>query len=578
MDSAPRTEAGMTEGKSQTLKNGIGRAPHRSLLYALGLVPEELTRPFVGVITALNDIVPGHKHLFDVAQAVKDGVRLAGGVPFLLNVPAICDGLAMNHLGMRYSLPSRDLIADSVEALAHAHAFDALVLVASCDKIVPGMLMGAARLDLPSVFVSGGPMLAGDYQGRKVDLSDVFNAVGRAAKGEMLPAELAELEMSACPGCGSCAGMFTANTMGALAEALGMALPGNGTAPAVSADRIRLAKRSGTQAVKLLKTALRPSRILTREAFDNAFALDMALGGSTNSVLHLIAIAREVGLQIPLESLNEISDRTPQLCRLSPAGEHHLEDLHRAGGIPAVLGELASAGLVDTEVTVATGGPLKARLQQVRDRRVILPAGRPRASAGGIAILFGNLAPEGAVVKRAAVAPNMLSHQGPAHTFDSEAEATGALLAERFREGEVIVIRYQGPRGGPGMPEMLTPTSILSGMGMDDRLALITDGRFSGATRGAAIGHVAPEAAVGGPLAVVRDGDVIKIDITRKKIELSIPSGELSRRLTALPPWEPPLRAGYLARYAQLVTSAAGGAVLSACGTVVATPPEAARP
>jgi len=547
---------------SQLVKEGLERAPHRSLLYALGLTREEMGRPFVGVITAQSDIVPGHKHLSELAQAACDGVRMAGGTPFVCHTLAICDGIAMNHRGMRYSLPSRELIADSVESLAHAHAFDALVLVSSCDKIVPGMLMAAARLDLPAILVTGGPMLAGDFQGRRVDLSDVFAAVGRAAKGELSLEELAELELSACPGCGSCAGMFTANTMGCLAEALGMALPGNGTAPAVSAERIRIAKETGVKAVELLKKGIRPSGVLTRGAFENAFTLDMALGGSTNSVLHLLAIAHEAGVELPLPLVNEISDRTPQLCRLSPAGEHHLEDLHRAGGIPAVLGELALSGLLHPDALTVTGRPLKASLSPVQDPEVIRPVRKPHSPSGGIAVLFGNLAPQGAVVKRAAVAERMLIHRGPARTFDSEEEATRALLAGEFQGGEVIVIRYEGPRGGPGMPEMLTPTSILTGMGVDDRVALLTDGRFSGATRGAAIGHVAPEAAVGGPIAAVRDGDTIEIDIPGKRLGLLIPEVELARRLAALSPWEPKIDHGYLARYAAQVTSAAHGAVL----------------
>ena len=548
------------------LKRGIERAPHRSLLFALGLTREELKRPFVGVITAASEIVPGHKHLLEVAQAAKDGVRLAGGIPFILNVPAICDGLAMNHPGMRYSLPSRELIADCVESLARAHAFDALVLVPSCDKVVPGMLMAALRLDLPAVFVSGGPMLAGEFRGRKVDVSDVFAAVGKVAGGEMTGEELAELELSACPGCGSCAGMFTANTMNCLTEALGLALPGSGTAPAVSAERLRLAKQAGCQVMTLLKRNITPRTILTKGALENAFAVDMALGGSTNSVLHLLAIAHEAGVEFSLERVNEISDRTPQLCRLSPAGEHHLEDLHRAGGIPAVLGELAQRGLVHLEALTATGGSLKGSLRRSRDQAVIRPADRPHSPTGGIAVLFGNLAPQGAVVKRSAVSPEMLSHQGPARVFDSEAEATAALLAGDFREGEVIVIRYEGPRGGPGMPEMLTPTAILTGRGVDDKVALLTDGRFSGATRGAAVGHVSPEAAACGPIAAVRDGDMIEIDIPGKRLGVSVPEGELVRRLAALPPWEPRGRDGYLARYAAQVTSAATGAVLKEVG------------
>ena len=547
---------------SQLVKEGLERAPHRSLLFALGLTPEELRRPFVAVISALNEIIPGHKHLREIVQAVKDGIRMAGGVPFECHCPAICDGIAMNHPGMRYSLPSRELIADCAESMVRAHAFDAVVFVPNCDKVIPGMLLAAARLNLPSVFVSGGPMLAGDFRGLKVDLSDVFNALGALSKGEISPEDLEELEGAACPGCGSCAGMFTANTMNCLLEALGLALPGNGTASAVSAERLRLAKEAGMRVMGILANGgPRPRNILTQAAFENAFRVDLALGGSTNTVLHLLALAEEAGVPFPLARINELSDSTPQLCRLSPAGPHHMEDLHRAGGIPAVMGELAEGGLLQLD-SLTVSGPLRRRLRGARDREVIRPLREPHSPVGGIAVLFGSLAPEGAVVKRGAVAEGMLRHRGPARVFDSEAEAVRAIEARDFQDGDVIVIRYVGPRGAPGMPEMLTPTALLSGMGVDDRVALVTDGRFSGATRGAAIGHVSPEAAHGGPIAAVRDGDGIEIDIPGKRLDLLLSEREIAQRLARWAPVKPDVPPGYLARYASRVTSASRGAVL----------------
>ena len=547
---------------SQLVKEGLERAPHRSLLFALGLTPEELRRPFVAVISALNEIIPGHKHLREIVQAVKDGIRMAGGVPFECHCPAICDGIAMNHPGMRYSLPSRELIADCAESMVRAHAFDAVVFVPNCDKVIPGMLLAAARLNLPTVFVSGGPMLAGDFRGLKVDLSDVFNALGALSKGEISPEDLEELEGAACPGCGSCAGMFTANTMNCLLEALGLALPGNGTAPAVSAERLRLAKEAGMRVMGILANGgPRPRNILTQAAFENAFRVDLALGGSTNTVLHLLALAEEAGVPFPLARINELSDSTPQLCRLSPAGPHHMEDLHRAGGIPAVMGELAEGGLLQLD-SLTVSGPLRRRLRGARDREVIRPLREPHSPVGGIAVLFGSLAPEGAVVKRGAVAERMLCHRGPARVFDSEAEAVRAIEARDFQDGDVVVIRYVGPRGAPGMPEMLTPTALLSGMGVDDRVALVTDGRFSGATRGAAIGHVSPEAAHGGPIAAVRDGDGIEIDIPGKRLDLLLSEREIAQRLARWAPVKPDVPPGYLARYASRVTSASRGAVL----------------
>lgn len=550
--------------RSKALKQGIERAPHRSLLRAVGYTDREIDQPFIGIINSFNEIVPGHTHLRQIAAAAAAGVRMAGGTPFECSTISVCDGLAMNHQGMRYSLPSRELIADSVEILAQAHAFDALLLIANCDKVVPAMLMAAARLNIPSLIISGGPMLAGWLDEEYVDLSDVFNAVGAVARGEMSAAELQRLEQAACPGCGSCAGMFTANTMNCLTEALGMALPGNGTIPAVSAQRICLAKEAGLKVMELLEEDIRPLDILTPPAFDNAFAVDMALGGSTNSVLHLLAIAHEAGVDSSLAKLNDFSARTPHLCKMSPAGKHHIEDLDRAGGIPAVMGELMAAGLLDDGALTVTGYSLSENLAgaEVLDPRVIRPFEDPYSPTGGLAILFGNLALEGAVVKRAAVAPEMLTHRGPAQVFNSEEEATAAIMAGHFQKGDVIVIRYEGPRGGPGMREMLTPTSLLTGMGMDGEIALLTDGRFSGATQGAAIGHISPEAAAGGPLAIVRDGDAIVIDIPAHSLNLELAEAEIKSRLAHLPPWQPRVNSGYLKRYAEAVTSASTGAVL----------------
>ncbi len=550
--------------RSDALKQGPERAPHRALLRALGCTTREMQQPFVGVINAYNEAIPGHTGLRQLADAVKAGIRMAGGTPFEANTIGVCDGLAMNHAGMKYSLASRELIADSVEVVAQAHAFDALVLVPNCDKIVPGMLMAAARLNLPAVMVSGGPMLAGRVDGRAVDLGDVFIAVGAVTRGEMEPAELARLEQDACPGCGSCAGMFTANTMNCLVEGLGMGLPGQGTIPAVHAARQALAKEAGMQVMALLARGIRPLDILTPAAFQNAFALDMALGGSTNSVLHLLAIAHEAGIEIPLTAVNDWSTHTPHLCRMSPAaGGHFVEDLHRAGGIPAVMRRLLDGGLLAGEALTVAGCTVSEALAAAPagDDAVIRPLNAPYAPEGGLAILFGNLAPDGAVVKQAVVAPQMWQHTGPARVYNSEEEATAAIIAGHFQDGDVLVIRYEGPKGGPGMREMLTPTSLLSGMGVDDRVALVTDGRFSGASRGAAIGHVSPEAAEGGPLAAVRDGDAITVDLPNRRLSLDVPDDEIARRLAALPTWQPAAKGGYLKRYAQVVTSASTGAV-----------------
>jgi dihydroxy-acid dehydratase len=537
--------------KSDVVKKGIERAPHRSLLFALGCTRREMDKPFVGVINSFSEIVPGHKHLREIAAAVKDGVREAGGVPFEVNTIAVCDGIVMNHPGMKYSLPSRELIADSAETVAEAHAFDALVFIPSCDKIVPGMLMAAARLNLPSIFVSGGPMLAGRYgsDSRKVDLISVFEGVGEVISGKMSDAELESLEEVACPGCGSCSGMYTANTMNCLIEVLGIGLPGNGTVPAVDARRRGLAREAGRQVMQLLASDTRPRDLFTSDAFYNALTVDMALGASTNSVLHLMAIAHEAGIRFPLTLVNEISERTPCLCKLSPAyvdsqRKYHMEDLDHAGGISTVMKELD--GFADS---------------QNLDPEVIHPMDKAYAPTGGLAILFGNLAPDGAVVRRSAVDPAMLNHRGPARVFDSEEAATEAIMSHRIKPGDVIVIRYEGPRGGPGMREMLTPTSLLSGTGLDKEVALITDGRFSGGSRGAAIGHVSPEAASKGPIAALRDGDMIDIDIINYKLEVELADEEINHRLAQLADFELRAKTGYLRHYAEKVSSASSGAV-----------------
>lgn len=550
--------------RSDLMKRGRERAPHRSLFKAMGYTDEELSRPIIGVANSANELVPGHVHLHRIAQAVKEGIRMAGGTPMEFFTIGICDGIAMGHQGMKYSLGSRELIADSVEVMARAYPFDGLVLIPNCDKIVPGMMMAMARLDIPSLLLSGGPMLTGNFRGQEVDLITVFEAIGRVASGEMSEEELEELEGCACPGPGSCSGMFTANSMNCLSEALGIALPGNGTIPAVEAARLRLAKEAGMRVVELVREGLKPSDILTREAFENAIAVDMAFGGSSNTVLHLPAIAHEVGIELRLEDFNRISDHTPHLCNLSPAGPHHLQDLHRAGGIRALMGELAKGGLLHTDVMTVTGKRLGEVIEgaQVLDREVIRSLDEPYHRTGGLVALFGNLAPEGAVVKASAVASEMLSHEGPARVFDSEEEALDAILSRRISRGEVIVIRYEGPKGGPGMREMLAPTSAIVGVGMDKEVSLLTDGRFSGGTRGAAIGHISPEAAEGGPIALVRDGDIIRIDIPSRRLELLVSEEELRERRKAWSPPEPKIRRGYMARYAQMVTSASTGAIL----------------
>ena len=550
--------------RSDAVKSGPERAPHRSLWKSMGLTNEELTRPLIGVVSAKSECVPGHAHLDAVTRAVKDGVRMAGGVPVEFPSIGVCDGIAMGHVGMKYSLASRELIADSCESMAIAHGFDGMVFIPNCDKIVPGMLMAAARLNLPAIFVSGGPMLAGSLHGRALDLNSVFEAVGAYKAGKLDDDGLDEIESAACPGCGSCSGMFTANSMNCLTEALGMGLPGNGTIPAVSGARLRLAKQAGMRAVEMVREGLTPDRILTPAAFRNALALDMALGCSTNSALHLPAIAHEAGVPFDLTMINELSARVPNLCHLAPAGAHHVQDLHEAGGVMAVLREISPLGVLDGEAMTCTGKTLAACYAgaQNHNPQVIRPLSEPYSPTGGLMVLRGNLAPRGAIVKRSAVAPEMLVHEGPARVFDSEDAAIAAIYAGAIRPGDVVVIRYEGPKGGPGMREMISPTSAICGMGLDKEVALITDGRFSGATRGAAIGHVSPEAASGGLIGLVEEGDRIAIDIPSGSLELRVDEATLAARRErwVCPP--PNVTRGYLARYARMVSSADEGAIL----------------
>ena len=550
---------------SDKVKVGLERAPHRSLFKAMGYTDKELSQPLVGVVNAFNEIIPGHIHLRDVAEAVKAGIRTAGGTPAEFPVIGVCDGIAMNHEGMKYSLASRELIADSIEIMVKAHQFDALVMIPSCDKIVPGMLIAAARLNIPTVFVSGGPMLAGRKQDKALDLNSVFECVGAVKAGTATEEELHEIEESACPGCGSCSGMFTANSMCCLLEVLGMGLPGNGTIPAVYAARKRLAKEAGMRVMDLLAKNIRPSDILTPKAFHNAFTLDMAMGGSTNTVLHLLAIAKAAGVDFDLDKINDLSAKTPYICKLSPAGVYHVEDLYQAGGIQAVIKEAAKKDLFFLDAITVTGKTVGDNMAkaEILDSRVIRSVDDPYSHTGGLAILKGNLAPLGAVVKEAAVAPEMLEHQGLARVFNSEEEAVEAILGGKINKGEVIVIRYEGPKGGPGMREMLTPTSAIAGMGLDKEVALLTDGRFSGATRGASIGHVSPEAMAKGPIAVVQEGDQIAINIPARKLELLISEEEMKSRLDKWVQPEPKIKDGYLGRYAKLVTSANTGAVFA---------------
>jgi dihydroxy-acid dehydratase len=547
--------------KSDQTKKSFEKAPHRALLKADGFTDEEISRPFVGVVNSANEIIPGHIHLGRIAQAVKDGVRIAGGTPMEFSVIGICDGIAMNHAGMRYSLPSREIIADSVELVAMAHAFDALVLIPNCDKVVPGMLMAALRLNIPSIVVSGGPMLAGVHRGRKVDLISVFEGIGRYRAGKITEQDLTEMEGCACPTAGSCSGMFTANSMNCLTEALGLGLPGNGTIPAPFSERIRLAKQAGMKIMELVEKDIRPRDIATKAAFTNAIAVDMALGCSTNTVLHVPAVAHEAGIDLDLDDFDLMSTKVPHLCSLSPAGPHFLEDLYRAGGIQAVMKRLQGTNVLDGSVMTATGSTLSDNLAkaEILDEEVIRPLENPYHEEGGIAILRGSLAPDGAVVKQSGVAPEMMKREGTAKVFDSEEEAAQAILGDRIRAGDIVVVRYEGPRGGPGMREMLTPTSVIAGMGLDKDVALITDGRFSGETRGAAIGHCSPEAAQGGPIALVRDGDRILIDIPARRLDLLVDDEELSERKKAFVPPQKKLT-GVLKRYAQMCLSADKGA------------------
>ncbi len=551
---------------SDQIKSGANRTPHRSLMKALGLTDEEIKRPMIGVVNSQNEIVPGHIHLDNIARAVKDGIRIAGGTPIEVPAIAVCDGIAMGHEGMKYSLVSREIIADSVEIMAKAHQFDALVLIPNCDKVVPGMLMAAARLNIPAILVSGGPMLSMKFKGCYRDFNTGMEAVGAYQAGKINDAELSDLEEAACPTCGSCSGMFTANSMNCLSEVLGMALPGNGTIPAVYSERIRLAKKAGMQIMELLKKDIRPRDIMSPDAIYNALRVDMALGCSTNSMLHLPAIAHEANAEFTLDYANQISADTPNLCHLAPAGAHHVQDLYAAGGVTALMNELSKKNLLREDTLTVTGKTQGENIagHPVLDYDVIRPIDNPYSKTGGIAVLKGNLAPDVSVVKRSAVAEEMLVHEGPAKVFDSEEEAISAIYAGKIVKGDVVVIRYEGPKGGPGMREMLSPTSAICGMGLDKDVALITDGRFSGATRGAAIGHVSPEAAEGGNIGLVQDGDIISIDIPAGTISMQVSDEELTKRRENFVPKEPPIKDGILRKYAKLVTSASTGAILKA--------------
>ena len=550
--------------RSDAVKKGVQQAPHRSLFNALGFTREELNRPLIGIVSSYNEIVPGHMNIDKIVDAVKLGVAMAGGTPVVFPAIAVCDGIAMGHQGMKYSLATRELIADSTEAMAMAHQFDALVMIPNCDKNVPGLLMAAARLNIPTIFVSGGPMLAGKVGGKKHSLSSIFEAVGAYTAGKMTAEEVEEYENKICATCGSCSGMYTANSMNCLTEAIGMGLKGNGTIPAVYSERLRLAKQAGMKIMELLEKNIRPRDIMTRKAFLNALTVDMALGCSTNTMLHLPAIAHEAGVELDIDIANEISEKTPNLCHLAPAGPVYMEDLYEAGGIYAVMNELNKAGLLYTDLITATGKTVGENIKDcpVIDYDIIRPIDNPYSKTGGIAILKGNLAPDSAVVKRSAVAPEMLKHEGPARVFDSEDEAIEAILGGKIKAGDVVVIRYEGPKGGPGMREMLNPTSAIVGMGLGSSVALITDGRFSGATRGASIGHVSPEAAVGGPIALVEEGDIISIDIENNALNVLVSDEELKARKAKWKPRQPKITTGYLARYTAMVTSGNRGAVL----------------
>lgn len=550
--------------KSNNIKEGANNAPHRALYHALGLTKEEVSRPLVGIVSSYNEIVPGHMNIDKIVDAVKLGVAMAGGTPIVFPAIAVCDGIAMGHQGMKYSLVTRDLIADSTEAMAVAHAFDALVMVPNCDKNVPGLLMAAARVNIPTIFVSGGPMLAGHVDGKMTSFSSISEAVGEFNAGKISEEKLDEYERHGCPTCGSCSGMYTANSMNCLTEVLGMGLKGNGTIPAVYSERIELAKHAGMQIMELLKNDIKPKDIMTEKAFMNALACDMALGCSTNSMLHLPAIAHECGIELNLDIANEISEKTPNLCHLAPAGHTYMEQLNEAGGVYALMNELNKKNLLNTDCITCTGKTVGENIKDCRNRNtdVIRDIDNPYSKTGGIAVLRGNLAPDSCVVKRSAVAPEMLSHSGPARVFDCEEDAMSAILGGKINPGDVVVIRYEGPKGGPGMREMLNPTSAIMGMGLGESVALITDGRFSGATRGASIGHVSPEAAVGGPIALVKEGDIISIDIPANKINVEVSEEEMQKRKSEWTPREPKITTGYLARYASLVTSGNRGAIL----------------
>jgi len=550
--------------KSDNVKKGIQQAPHRSLFNALGMTKEEMERPLVGIVSSYNEIVPGHMNLDKIVNAVKQGVAMAGGTPVVFPAIAVCDGIAMGHIGMKYSLVTRDLIADSTEAMALAHQFDALVMVPNCDKNVPGLLMAAARINVPTVFVSGGPMLAGHVKGRKRSLSSMFEAVGEYSAGKLTADDVCEFEEKVCPTCGSCSGMYTANSMNCLTEVLGMGLRGNGTIPAVYSERIRLAKHAGMQVMEMYRQNIRPRDIMTEDAILNALTVDMALGCSTNSMLHLPAIAHEIGMDFDITFANEISAKTPNLCHLAPAGPTYMEDLNEAGGVYAVMNELNKLGLLHTDCMTVTGKTVGENIKDCvnLNPEVIRPIDNPYSQTGGLAVLTGNLAPDGSVVKRSAVVPEMMVHEGPARVFECEEDACEAILSGKIKEGDVVVIRYEGPKGGPGMREMLNPTSEIAGMGLGSTVALITDGRFSGASRGASIGHVSPEAAVGGPIALVEEGDIIKINIPENRLELAVSDEELARRKANWTPREPKVKTGYLARYASMVTSGNRGAIL----------------
>ena len=550
--------------RSDAVRKGMQQAPHRSLFNALGMTEEEMNKPLVGIVSSYNEIVPGHMNLDKIVEAVKLGVAMGGGTPVVFPAIAVCDGIAMGHIGMKYSLVTRDLIADSTECMAMAHQFDALVCIPNCDKNVPGLLMAAARVNVPTVFVSGGPMLAGHVKGEKRSLSSMFEAVGSYAAGTMTEEDVYDFECNACPTCGSCSGMYTANSMNCLTEVLGMGLKGNGTIPAVYSERLRLAKRAGMQVMELLKQNIRPRDIMTKEAFLNALTVDMALGCSTNSMLHLPAIAHEAGVELNPEMANAISEKTPNLCHLAPAGYHYIEELNEAGGVYAVMNELNKLGLLHTECMTATGKTVGENIKGCvnKNPEIIRPVENPYSKTGGIAVLKGNLAPDTAVVKRSAVVPEMQVHEGPARVFDCEEDAIEAIRGGKIVAGDVVVIRYEGPKGGPGMREMLNPTSAIAGMGLGSSVALITDGRFSGASRGASIGHVSPEAAEGGPIALVEEGDLIRINIPEHKLELAVSDEELARRKAAWTPREPKVTTGYLKRYAKMVSSANKGAIL----------------